>query len=105
MMGNTVFARRTRIVATLGPVCSDAATMERLIDAGVSVVRRNFSHGSAQEHLNRAVTVPEIAALEEILEASDGIMVARGDLLTVEELINTAGGTNRIVRVGEKFNA
>ncbi len=46
--------RRTKIVATLGPASSDEATLERLLQAGVNVVRLNFSHGSAQDHIDRA---------------------------------------------------
>jgi pyruvate kinase len=41
---------RTKIVCTLGPASRDAATVERLIDAGVSVFRLNMSHGSCEEH-------------------------------------------------------
>ena len=41
--------RSTKIVATLGPASSDAETLERLILAGVDVVRLNFSHGTAQD--------------------------------------------------------
>ena len=39
--------RRTKIVATLGPASSDRSTLERMIDAGIDVVRINFSHGTA----------------------------------------------------------
>ncbi|MGM8061394.1 pyruvate kinase [Vogesella indigofera] len=49
--------RRTKIVATLGPSSSDPATLERLLQAGVNVVRLNFSHGSAQDHIDRAALV------------------------------------------------
>lgn len=42
--------RRTKIVATLGPASSDQAVIERLIKAGMDVVRLNFSHGSHEEH-------------------------------------------------------
>lgn len=38
--------RRTRIVATIGPANSDAATVRRLINAGVDVFRVNFSHAT-----------------------------------------------------------
>jgi len=54
--------RSTKIVATLGPASSDAEILERLILAGVDVVRLNFSHGTAQDHIARANTVREIAA-------------------------------------------
>lgn len=54
--------RRTKIVATLGPASNDAAVLERMIAAGVDVVRMNFSHGTAEEHMARALMVREIAA-------------------------------------------
>ena len=39
----------TKIIATMGPACRDVDTLTRLIDAGVRVVRINFSHGSFDE--------------------------------------------------------
>ena len=54
--------RNTKIVATLGPASSDPAVLERLIRAGVDVVRLNFSHGKAQDHIDRATLVREVAA-------------------------------------------
>ena len=53
--------RATKIVATLGPASSDPGVLERLLIAGVDVVRLNFSHGKAQDHIDRAVLVREIA--------------------------------------------
>jgi pyruvate kinase len=53
--------RSTKIVATLGPASSDPATLERMIRAGVDVVRLNFSHGTSEDHLQRAALVKEIA--------------------------------------------
>src|SRR6201999_295199 len=53
--------RGTKIVATLGPATSDPEVLERLIRAGVDVVRLNFSHGKAQDHIDRANMVREIA--------------------------------------------
>ena len=46
--------RATKIVATLGPASSDPALLEEMIRAGVNVVRLNFSHGKAQDHIDRA---------------------------------------------------
>ena len=46
--------RATKIVATLGPACSDPAVLSRMVAAGVDVVRLNFSHGQASDHLARA---------------------------------------------------
>jgi pyruvate kinase len=53
--------RRTKIVATLGPASSDAKTLEAMIDAGLDVVRMNFSHGTAAEHEARVNLVRSIA--------------------------------------------
>ncbi len=46
-------ARRTKIVATLGPATDLAPAMTDLIAAGVDLVRVNFSHGSFEEHARR----------------------------------------------------
>ena len=51
--------RATKIVATLGPASSDPAMLEAMIRAGVNVVRLNFSHGKAQDHVDRARLVRE----------------------------------------------
>ena len=53
--------RATKIVATLGPASSDPAMLEAMIRAGVNVVRLNFSHGKAQDHIDRAKLVREAA--------------------------------------------
>jgi pyruvate kinase len=52
--------RNTKIVATLGPASSDPAVLERMMRAGVDVVRLNFSHGTAADHEARAELVREI---------------------------------------------
>ena len=53
--------RKTKIVATLGPSSNSEEILARMITAGVNVVRLNFSHGSAIEHINRAEIVRSIA--------------------------------------------
>lgn len=54
--------RATKIVATLGPASSDEQVLERLLKAGMNVVRVNFSHGNADEHIATVRRVREIAA-------------------------------------------
>lgn len=49
--------RATKIVATLGPASSEPDVLERLLRAGVDVVRLNFSHGQAADHIARAELV------------------------------------------------
>ncbi len=51
----------TKIVATLGPASSEQALLEQMIRAGVNVVRLNFSHGRAQDHIDRANLVRKAA--------------------------------------------
>ncbi len=53
--------RATKIVATLGPASSAPDLLEDMIRAGVNVVRLNFSHGKAQDHIDRAKLVREVA--------------------------------------------
>ncbi len=53
--------RATKIVATLGPASSDQKVLERMLRAGVDVVRVNFSHGSADEHSRIVELVRETA--------------------------------------------
>jgi pyruvate kinase len=53
--------RRTKIVATLGPASTDRKTLARMIDAGMDVVRMNFSHGTADEHRARVALVRMLA--------------------------------------------
>ncbi len=56
------FRRRTKIVATLGPATDDPRVMESLLLAGVDVLRLNFSHGTSEQHSNRAELVRTISA-------------------------------------------
>ena len=49
--------RRTKIVATLGPASESPEVLDRLIKAGVNVVRLNFSHGTPEDHRKRAESV------------------------------------------------
>ena len=64
--------RATKIVATLGPATDSPQKIEQLISAGVDVVRLNFSHGTAKEHIQRASWVHEAAHR---LERDVGVMV------------------------------
>lgn len=54
--------RRTKILATLGPATDSPERIEAVIRAGANVVRMNFSHGTADDHIQRARLVREISA-------------------------------------------
>ncbi len=54
--------RRTKIVATLGPATDSEPALADLMDAGVDLVRVNFSHGSFDDHSRRIAAVRQAAA-------------------------------------------
>ena len=56
------FDRATKIVATVGPASRDAETLSRMIDAGMNVVRMNFSHGNREDHRETVDMVRALAA-------------------------------------------
>jgi len=49
--------RRTKIVATLGPATDEQHVLDDMIQAGMDVVRVNFSHGTHADHIRRAGNV------------------------------------------------
>jgi pyruvate kinase len=53
--------RRTKIVATLGPASERRKTLRKMIRSGLDVARLNFSHGSADDHRERARCLREAA--------------------------------------------
>lgn len=59
-MSSTV-PRATKIVATLGPASNTEPVLRELINAGLNVVRLNFSHGAAAEHVETVRTVRRVA--------------------------------------------
>lgn len=63
-MDQAVRAKPTlaKVVATIGPASQSEAVIEKLIVAGVSVFRLNFSHGSFEDHLQRLHAIRAVAA-------------------------------------------
>jgi pyruvate kinase len=49
-MNASLRSHKTKIVATIGPASESPEMLTRLIQAGVSVARLNFSHGSLDNH-------------------------------------------------------
>jgi len=52
--------RRTKIVATIGPASSEPAMIEALVEAGANAFRLNFSHGTHEDHAERAGVVRDL---------------------------------------------
>ena len=57
----SAIARRTKILATLGPATDKPGVLDALLAAGVDVVRLNFSHGDPASQVARAEAVREAA--------------------------------------------
>ncbi len=89
--------RRTKIVATLGPATESREVLKDVIKAGVNVVRLNFSHGTAQDHIDRANMVREIS---EELGVYVGIL---GDLQGPKIRVSTFKDGPIKLAVGDKF--
>jgi pyruvate kinase len=53
--------RATKIVATIGPASSSPEVLLQMMRAGLDVVRLNFSHGTADDHRQRAEDAREAA--------------------------------------------
>ncbi|MDB6096701.1 MAG: pyk [Francisellaceae bacterium] len=64
--------RRTKIIATLGPAVDQDGMLEKIIKAGVNLVRINMSHGSYEEHQKRIDLTRSIARS---LNKSIGILI------------------------------
>src|SRR6516225_6538299 len=54
--------RRTKIVATIGPASREPETLARMIEAGLDVVRLNFSHANREIHAENAERVRAAAS-------------------------------------------
>jgi pyruvate kinase len=55
----TTGQRRTKIVCTIGPATASPELVDRLVAAGMDAARLNFSHGTHEEHGERARLVRE----------------------------------------------
>lgn len=100
--------RKAKIVATLGPASSDAATIRRLFEAGVDVFRLNFSHGEKTDHVERHAILRDleketgrpICILQDLQGPKIRIGTLAGDGFAIED-----GQTVRFVPDGENGTA
>lgn len=110
--------RRTKIVTTLGPATDRDNNLEKIIAAGANMVRMNFSHGEAVDHIKRAEQVREISARlgKEVAIMGDlqgpkiristfidnKIQLAVGDKFTLDSDIEKGQGTSKTVGLDYK---
>ena len=64
--------RKTKIICTIGPSCSDEQTLREMMLAGMNVARLNFSHGTHEDHLEK---INLIKRLREELDLPVAIML------------------------------
>jgi len=76
--------KRTKIVCTIGPACSNEKTLGELIDAGMNIARLNFSHGTYPEHKVVMNRIRKLAAKRNlpigILQDLQGPKIRVGDI-------------------------
>lgn len=89
--------RKTKIICTIGPSCSDEATLREMMLAGMNVARLNFSHGTHSEHLEK---ITMIKKLREELDLPVGIML---DTKGPEYRIRTFEKGKVILKEGDEF--
>jgi pyruvate kinase len=89
--------RATKIVATLGPASSSAEILKQLFDAGVDVVRLNFSHGTAADHQARAKLVREVS------KAAGREVAIMADLQGPKIRVGKFENNKIILKAGERF--
>ena len=89
--------RKTKIICTIGPASSDAATFEAMCRAGLNVARLNFSHGTHEEHKK---TIDMIKTVREKLNLPIAIML---DTKGPEYRIRTFKERKVFVKEGETF--
>ncbi len=52
--------RKTKIICTIGPSCSDEKTLTEMFKNGMNVARLNFSHGTHEDHLEKIKLIKKI---------------------------------------------
>lgn len=53
--------KKTKIIATIGPVSESEEVLTKLVEAGLNVIRLNFSHGDYAEHQKRVDNFRKVA--------------------------------------------
>ena len=82
---------------TIGPACASAETLRRLVDAGMTGIRMNLSHGSLAEHADW-LSLIRAADIRELLIDLQGPELRTGRL--AQPLTLPEGGTLRLGRGG-----
>lgn len=94
---------RTKIVATIGPASRSPEVLAKLVQAGMSVARLNFSHGSYDDHAQTVAMLRQVSEQLDtpitILQDLQGPKIRVGDLQAGLRL--TEGDLLRLVPLAE----
>ncbi len=105
--------KKTKIVCTIGPKTESEKMLTQLVEAGMNVMRLNFSHGDYQEHGARITNLrnvmkqtgkqaailldtkgPEIRTVK--LENGDDVMLEAGQTFTFTTDTSVVGNKDRV---------
>ena len=96
--------KKTKIIATLGPSTSSANCIEKLINAGVDVLRINFSHSS---HEQAEALIKDIRQVNTKLNTNTSILAdLQGPKLRIGDIspdTNLKDGNEISIKTGEEF--
>ncbi|MGL4457578.1 MAG: pyruvate kinase, partial [Plesiomonas shigelloides] len=114
--------KKTKIVCTIGPKTESKEMLGKLLDAGMNVMRLNFSHGDYEEHGNRIRNLravmaetgkraailldtkgPEIRTIK--LEGGNDVSLVAGQTFTFTTDKSVIGNKDRVAVTYEGFAA
>ncbi|OQY08756.1 MAG: pyruvate kinase [Fusobacteriia bacterium 4572_132] len=112
--------KKTKIVCTIGPKSESAEMLEKLVNAGMNVMRLNFSHGNFEEHGARIKNIreimkntgkkvailldtkgPEIRTIK--LENGDDVLLEKGQEFTITTDATVVGNKNIVAVTYKDF--
>lgn len=94
--------KKTKIICTIGPACSDAEMIVKMINAGMNVARLNMSHGTHEGHLGHISMIKDI---RKKMNKPVGIMLdTKGPEFRIKEFsegaVNLVSGETFILTTG-----
>jgi pyruvate kinase len=89
--------RKTKLIATIGPACTEPALLEGMIRAGMDVARFNLSHGDLDSHARMVDNVREV--VQRVGANVATLIDTRGN----EIRIGTLKGDGALLEAGAKF--
>jgi pyruvate kinase len=101
--------RHTKIVATLGPACSEPDALRALLAGGADIIRLNFSHGSQDAHAENYAAVRDAAKATgrtvAVLQDLSGPKIRIGPLEGGQPVTLTPGRTLRLAAGDQPGNS